>query len=165
MRSSITQTLNILFCAVSVLFVFFVAATAYADSGGSATAVICDNGKTVADLSDCTQTCSYQDGSQTETKTIPQDQDCATTGGNCSTLTQCDLISKYINPFVDLLAALVGVAVVTSIIIGGIQYSSSGGDPGKAAAAKERIRNAIIALIVFIFLYSMLNFLIPGGIV
>jgi len=91
--------------------------------------------------------------------------DPAATSGNCKDIQKCDLITKYINPLVNLLSALVGVAVVISIIIGGIQYSQSAGDPQKAAMARNRIRNAILALIAFIFLYAMLNFLIPGGLV
>ncbi len=104
-------------------------------------------------------------------KSVP----CPTTGdthdsaigsGNCSKVDQgCDLISKYLQPFINFLAALVGVVVVISVVIGGIQYSTSAGDPQKASAARARIRNAIIALITFIFLYGLLNFLIPGGIV
>jgi hypothetical protein len=89
----------------------------------------------------------------------------AETTGPCSNLTQCSLIYSYVDPFIDFLAALVGVAVVVSIVIGGIQYSSSAGDPGKASAAKNRIRNAIIALVTFLLLYAMLNFLIPGGLI
>lgn len=89
--------------------------------------------------------------------------DQAATSGNCSNLSQCDFIEKYLNPFIQLLAALVGVAVVASIIIGGIQYSGSAGDPQRATAAKNRIRNAIIALVTFLFLYALLNFLVPGG--
>lgn len=82
---------------------------------------------------------------------------------NCAKLTSCDIISKYVDPAIAFLTALVGVGVVTSLIIGGIQYSSSGGDPGKSSAAKNRIRNALIALVTFILLSAMLNFLIPGG--
>ena len=89
----------------------------------------------------------------------------AEAGGNCANINNCDIINNYVNPFVNFLAILVGVGVVTSIIIGGIQYSSSAGDPGKVSAAKNRIRDAIIALVVFVLLYSMLNFLIPGGLV
>jgi hypothetical protein len=94
----------------------------------------------------------------TDPKTDP-----AATSGNCASFAKCDLIDNYINPLIDLLAALVGVAVVISLVIGGIQYGSSGGDSQKVTAAKNRIRNAIIALITFVFLYTMLNFLIPGG--
>ncbi len=96
---------------------------------------------------------------------VPAGTDCATVGGDCSDVSKCDLITKYVNPFINFLAALVGVAVVASIIIGGIQYGSSAGDPQKVGAAKNRIRNAIIALITFMFLYALLNFLIPGGLI
>lgn len=85
--------------------------------------------------------------------------------GDCSKLAKCDLVTKYLNPFINFMAAFVGVAVVISLIIGGIQYSSSAGDPQKVGAAKNRIRNAIIALVTFLFLYALLNFLIPGGLV
>jgi type IV secretion system pilin len=92
--------------------------------------------------------------------------DCvAAASSNCASINKCDLVTNYINPFVNFLAILVGIGVVTSIIIGGIQYSSSAGEPAKATAAKNRIRDAIIALVVFVLLYGMLNFLIPGGLV
>jgi hypothetical protein len=89
----------------------------------------------------------------------------ATGGGNCADVNTCDLVTKFIKPFVNFLIALVGIAVVISIIIGGIQYGSSAGDPQKVTAAKNRIRNAVVALVTFLFLYALLNFLIPGGLV
>ncbi len=73
-------------------------------------------------------------------------------------------IVKYIVLFINLLSALVGVVVVGSIIYGGIQYSTAGSDPQKVSAAKSRIRNAIIALTFFLFSYSILNYLVPGGV-
>jgi hypothetical protein len=76
---------------------------------------------------------------------------------------QC-LIDTYINPFVKVLAALVGVFVVLSIIIAGIQYSSSADDPSKVSAAKSRIMNAVIALLAFLFLLAFLKWLVPGGV-
>lgn len=90
--------------------------------------------------------------------------DPAATGGQCKSAGKCDLIDKYINPFINFMAALVGIAVVISIVVGGIQYASSAGDPQKVTMAKKRIQNAIIALIAFLFLYAMLQFLVPGGI-
>lgn len=84
------------------------------------------------------------------------------TGVQCNA-SSCNLIQKYINPLVELLSALVGVAVTISIIIGGIQYGSSAGDPQATTAAKSRIRNSLIALVAFLFLYAFLQFLIPGG--
>jgi hypothetical protein len=90
--------------------------------------------------------------------------DPAINSGNCTDASHCDLMSKYVYPFINFLSALVGVVVIISIIIGGIQYGSSAGDPAKVTAAKNRIRNSIIALVTFIFLYALLNFLVPGGV-
>ena len=74
----------------------------------------------------------------------------------------CTLFTKYLNPFIKLLSALAGISVVIGIIVGGIQYSMSGGDPQKTAKAKRVIRNSIVALLVFLFLGTLLKFLIPG---
>ena len=95
--------------------------------------------------------------------TTPATPDPAATSGNCANASKCDLVSKYVNPLINFLAALVGLAVTIAIIYGGIEYASAGGDSQKISIAKNRIRNAIIALITFFFLYALLNFLIPGG--
>jgi hypothetical protein len=84
--------------------------------------------------------------------------------GDCSKgSNSCDLIYKYINPLIDFLAAAVGVVVVISVILGGIQYSASADNPQASAAAKKRIANALLAAIVFLFLWGFLEFIIPGG--
>ncbi len=95
--------------------------------------------------------------------TVKTAGDPAVSGGKCNSLSQCDLVSRYLNPAINLLSAAVGIVIAISIVIGGVQYGTSAGDPQQAAAAKARIRNAIIALLVFVFLYALLNFLIPGG--
>jgi hypothetical protein len=75
----------------------------------------------------------------------------------------CGLIDKYVNPLINVLSAAVGLIVVIMIIIGGIQYASAGGDSKKVADAKARITNALIALLTFIFLFAVLQWLVPGG--
>lgn len=75
----------------------------------------------------------------------------------------CNLIDKYLNPAINLLSAAAGMAIVIMIIVGGIQYASAGGDPGKVAAAKGRIINALVAIVAFFFLYAVLQWLVPGG--
>ncbi len=75
----------------------------------------------------------------------------------------CDLIALYVNPFISLLSIIVGLVAAISLVLGGIQYITSTGDPQKTGAAKDRISKTILALIVFGFLYAFLNFLIPGG--
>lgn len=84
-------------------------------------------------------------------------------GKNCDSNT-CDLIQLYVNPFVRLMSVIVGLVVAASLVMGGIQYSTSSGDPQKASAARGRISNALLALFAFAILYAFLNFIIPGGI-
>lgn len=65
---------------------------------------------------------------------------------------------------INFISVGVGVIVTAMIIIGGIQYSSAGGNPQKVQAAKNRIVNAIIALVAYFFLFAFLQWLVPGGI-
>lgn len=73
-------------------------------------------------------------------------------------------ILDYLVLFINILSGLATIAIVGSIIYAGIQYSMSGSDPQKVSAAKDRIRNAVIALIFFVFGYTILNYLVPGGV-
>ena len=82
--------------------------------------------------------------------------------GHTKTAMDC-AFAKYINPVVNLMSAAIGLVVVISLMVAGIQYSSAGGDPSKIQASKKRITNAIVALIAFFFLYGALQWLIPGG--
>ena len=77
---------------------------------------------------------------------------------------------KIGNPITDMTFAIirllsdgVGIVVIGSIIVGGIQYSASHGDPQAAAAASNRIRSSLVALFIFIFAYAILNYVIPAG--
>ena len=76
-----------------------------------------------------------------------------------------------LGPIQDLVFALirflsigVGVILTLSIIAAGIQYTTSEGNAEATQAAKKRIQNSIIGLGVFIFAYTALQFLVPGGI-
>lgn len=75
----------------------------------------------------------------------------------------CDLVTTYLQPAINLLSGIVGIIVVISLIMGGIEYSTSEGDPQKSAKAKRRIANTLFALIAFFFLYAFLQFLVPNG--
>lgn len=72
-------------------------------------------------------------------------------------------ILDYLVLFINVLSALAGVVIAGSIAYGGIQYSMAGSDPQKVTAAKSRIRNALIALLFFIFGFGFINYLVPGG--
>lgn len=74
------------------------------------------------------------------------------------------------NPIADMIFAIirilsdgVGLVVVGSLVVAGIQYSASRGDPKATANAITRIRTTVGALFLYIFAYAILNYLIPAG--
>jgi hypothetical protein len=73
-------------------------------------------------------------------------------------------IMIYLVMVIQYASSAVGLVIVLMIVIGGVQYITSAGDPGAVKAAKGRITNAIIALICFFLMFAILNFIIPGGI-
>jgi hypothetical protein len=75
----------------------------------------------------------------------------------------CDLIQKYLNPIINLFSLVFGFIAVISLILGGIQFSTSEGDPQKANNAKSRITKTIVAIVAYFFMFSLLQFLVPGG--
>ncbi|MEK7603349.1 MAG: hypothetical protein AAB459_03845 [Patescibacteria group bacterium] len=72
-------------------------------------------------------------------------------------------LMKQINTIISALSAGIGIVIVIMIIVGGIQYSTAGGDSGKVTAAKSRIFNAVLALIAFFFMFGFLQWIVPGG--
>jgi hypothetical protein len=95
-------------------------------------------------------------------KEIPESDDPAL---KCAASTQtnedCDLIAKYVNPIIAFLSAFVGIAVTIGIISGGIRYASASDDPQKSAAGRQMIRNSLIALVAYIFLFAAIKWLVP----
>jgi len=61
------------------------------------------------------------------------------------------------------LSAGVGLVITGSLVFAGIQYSASRGDPQATALAIKRIQANVVALIVFIFAYAILDYIIPSG--
>lgn len=72
-------------------------------------------------------------------------------------------IYGYLTEIINFLSAGVGIVVIIMIALGGIQYMSAGGNPQATQAAVHRIVNAILAMVVFIFIWAFLNWLVPGG--
>lgn len=92
---------------------------------------------------------------------IPSQHDPAADPQGCSNQ-QCDIIGKYLNPFIKFLGIALGLAVTIGIAWGGIEYASSGGDPSKTASGKKHITWSIISLVLYFFLYALIKFLAPG---
>ena len=61
-------------------------------------------------------------------------------------------------------AVAIGVVVTGVLALAGIQYASARGNPQGIAAAKGRIFKAVTALMLYVLGASILNFIVPGGI-
>lgn len=136
----------------------------YYETGGSVNKGDCDKIKTNDDVIKMAKS-SGTTGNPSATPADSKGQflDPAVTE-DCQEGGDCDLVKKYVNPGIALLTSVFAILAAISIIVGGIQYSSSSGDPQKSARAKQRITNTIIAIVCYFFLYSFLQFLVPGGI-
>ena len=87
-----------------------------------------------------------------------------TASGKATGQGQSCFVTTYINPAIKLFGGAIAILVVISIIVGAIQYEMSGDDPSKVGAAKDRIRNAFIALLAYLFMLAFLNWIVPGGV-
>ena len=62
---------------------------------------------------------------------------------------------------------VVGVLAVIMVVIGGVQYTTSGGDQAAVTKAKNTILYGIVGLVIAILAYAIVNFVInkvaPGG--
>ncbi len=55
---------------------------------------------------------------------------------------------------------VVGILAVVMVIIGGVKYTTSGGDQSAVTSAKNMILYGIIGLVIAILAYSIVNFVI-----
>jgi hypothetical protein len=91
-------------------------------------------------------------------------------GNSCTNSSGPGYCASYHNGIEDLIFAVirflsdgVGLIIIVSVIIGGIQYILSRGDPNATAKAVNRLVSTVVALIIFIFAYAILNYVIPAG--
>ncbi|MGH7237351.1 MAG: pilin [Candidatus Saccharimonadales bacterium] len=142
---------KIIYAALSMVMVFVI--------GGAASS------PARAQTSSASASCQYKGSDSSDahnnaasTAICPPQVCSASTTNPCNT----DIIKNYLNPVIDFLGAGVGIVIVIAMVIGGIQYTTSGGDPNKAAAGKKRLIDALIALVAFGFMYALLKFFVPG---
>lgn len=65
---------------------------------------------------------------------------------------------------ITIMTAGVGLLAVGGLVYGAILYTTAQNNSGQITKAKETIANVIIGLILFAFMWSLLQFLIPGGV-
>ena len=65
-----------------------------------------------------------------------------------------------INGVINGIVGILGLACVIVMIVGGVKYMTSTGDPGKVKAAKDTILYGLIGLIVCALAFAIVNFVI-----
>jgi hypothetical protein len=58
----------------------------------------------------------------------------------------------------------IGVVMIGSMIVVGLQYTYARGDPNTTAQAKTHLFYIVVALLIYIFAFAILSYLVPGGI-
>lgn len=79
--------------------------------------------------------------------------------GVCGAQSQDDF-SKLMQNVINLLLLVLGMIAVIAIIIGGIRYVTSNGDPGQIKSAKDTILYAVVGLVVAIMAYAIVGFVL-----
>lgn len=80
-------------------------------------------------------------------------------GASCGKVNNLNLISS-IRIVTNTLLFIVGIAAVIVIVIGGLRYIVSGGDPKGTAGAKDSILYAVVGIVVALLAYAIVNFVL-----
>lgn len=65
---------------------------------------------------------------------------------------------------INILTAGVGVLAIAGFVYGGFLYMTSGGSPEQVKKARVTFTNVIIGVVAFGGMFTLLNFIVPGGI-
>ena len=71
-----------------------------------------------------------------------------------------DKLPGTIQSILNVIISVAGIIAVIFVIVGGVQYMTSSGDPGKTKKAKDTILYAVIGLIVCALAFAIVNFVI-----
>lgn len=82
--------------------------------------------------------------------------------GNDAAICETDqsLLSGVLKDVINVMLYMAGAIAVIMVVVGGIRYITSDGDPGAAAKAKNTIIYALVGLVVAVMSYSIVNFVI-----
>lgn len=85
---------------------------------------------------------------------------CTNSGASAVCANTGETVGPLVNKVVNILLYVLGAIAVIMIVIGGVMYTTSGGDAGGIKKAKDTILYAVIGLVVAIFAYAIINFVV-----
>ena len=69
-------------------------------------------------------------------------------------------MNGVINTTINVLSFVVGVAAVIMIIINGLRFVTSSGDPAKVSSARDGILYAVVGLVVVLLSQTVVKFVV-----
>lgn len=78
----------------------------------------------------------------------------------CKEFSTADKLPSTVLTILNSIIAVSGVIAVIFVIIGGVSYMTSAGDPGKAKKAKDTILYALIGMVICVLAFAIVNFVI-----
>lgn len=85
---------------------------------------------------------------------------CGSNSSSAVCKSQGDSLGPMIKTIINILLYILGAIAVVMIVIGGIRYTTSGGDSSGIKSAKDTILYAVIGLVIAIMAYSIVNFIV-----
>jgi hypothetical protein len=79
--------------------------------------------------------------------------------GNTCTISSAQDILVIVANAIRIATAFAGALAVIFVVVGGIFYVMSSGDPGRVRRAKDIITNSIIGLVIAALAYTIVSFL------
>lgn len=86
--------------------------------------------------------------------------DCQNNGAKNSS--NSNNLMDTVNTIINVIIGVIGFVAVVVIIIGGVQYTTSAGDPGKVKKAKDTILYGIVGLVVALLAFAIVNFVLSS---
>lgn len=85
---------------------------------------------------------------------------------NCKTSDKAgeNTITALLLTVINFMAIGVGIAVVGGIVWGSLWYITANGNASQAQQGITIIFNSVAGLVLFIFMWALVNFLVPGGV-
>ena len=71
-------------------------------------------------------------------------------------------MNTVIRTIINAIIFVVGMVAVIMIILGGVNYATSQGDPGKVKKGKDTIMYGIIGLVISILAFAIVNFVLQA---
>ena len=86
----------------------------------------------------------------------------ALAAAGCPTGEEDVKIGNVAQNIINTVTAVLGLVAVLFVVIGGVNYTTSQGDPQKTKKAKDTILYAILGVALAVFAYTIVNFIING---